>query len=134
MYKVRPLMNLLNERFQQHGIFHRNLSVDESMVKYFGHHPCKQFMRGKPIRFGYKNWMMCNDDGYCYAFDTYCGKSAKTDNNPLGSCVVLSLLEATSNPSDHIVFFIIVLPVTVSLLHSVIKDLGLQVPFVRTGK
>lgn len=105
MYKVHPLMNLLNERFQQHGIFHRNLSVDESMVKYFGHHPCKQFMRGKPIRFGYKNWMMCSDDGYCYAFDTYCGKSAKTDNNPLGSRVVLSLLEATSNPSDHIVFF-----------------------------
>ncbi|XP_042144213.1 piggyBac transposable element-derived protein 2-like [Ixodes scapularis] len=70
MYKGRPLMNLLNGRFQQHGIFHRNLSVDESMVKYFGHHPCKQFMRGKPIRFGYKNWMMCSDDGFCYAFDT----------------------------------------------------------------
>lgn len=97
-------MNLRNERFQQHGIFHRNLSVDESMVKYFGHHPCKQFMRGKPIRFGYKNWTMCSDDGYCYAFDTYCGRSASSDNNSPGSLVVLSLLEATSDCSNHIFF------------------------------
>lgn len=28
----------------------------ESMVKYFGHNPAKQFIRGKPVRFGFKNW------------------------------------------------------------------------------
>lgn len=105
MYKVRPLMHLLNKKFQQHGVFHRNLSIDESMVKYFGHHPCKQFIRGKPIRFGYKNWMLCSSDGYCYAFDTYCGKSSISENLPLGSRVVLSFCENISTPSDHILYF-----------------------------
>lgn len=98
MYKVRPLTDLPNKKFQQHGIFHRNLSIDESMVKYFGHHPCKQFIRGKPIRFGYKNWMLCSSDGYCYAFDTYCGKSSISENLPLGSRVVLSFCENISTP------------------------------------
>lgn len=76
-------MDLINKKFQQHGVFHRNLSVTESMVKYFGHHPCKQFIRGKPIQFGYKNWKLCSSDGYCYAFDTYYGKSSNSENLPL---------------------------------------------------
>lgn len=31
-------------------------SVDEAMVSYFGRHGCKQFIRGKPTRYGYKLW------------------------------------------------------------------------------
>lgn len=73
MYKIRPLMNLLNNKFQQWGIFHERLSIDEAMVKYFGHHSAKQFIRGKPVRFGYKDWTICSSTGYCYCFDTYCG-------------------------------------------------------------
>ena len=108
MYKVRPLMDKLNANFQQWGIFHKALSVDEAMVKYYGHHPAKQFIRGKPCRFGFKNWSLCSSNGYCYALDTYCGKT-KTDNDniqlPLGSKVVLSLLQCIDVPNDHIVFF-----------------------------
>lgn len=105
MFKVRPLTELLNKRFMQHGIFHTRLSVDESMVKYFGRHSCKQFIRGKPIRFGYKNWMLCSADGYCYAFETYCGKALVPQEGPLGTRVVLSLLKNIETPSDHTVFF-----------------------------
>nr|CAI5822387.1 unnamed protein product [Callosobruchus analis] len=49
MYKIRPLMNKLNKKFQQFGIFHKDLSIDEAMIKYFGHHSSKQFIRGKPV-------------------------------------------------------------------------------------
>ncbi|KRY03759.1 PiggyBac transposable element-derived protein 3, partial [Trichinella patagoniensis] len=28
------------------------------MLPYYGHHSCKMFIRGKPIRFGYKIWTM----------------------------------------------------------------------------
>ena len=73
MYKLPPLMELLNSKFRQWGICHEDLSIDEAMVKYHGQHPTKQFIRGKPIRFGYKNWTLCSSDGYCYPFDTYCG-------------------------------------------------------------
>ena len=31
-----------------------NYSIDETMVSYFGRHSAKQFIRGKPVRFGYK--------------------------------------------------------------------------------
>ena len=91
------------------GHFHGDLSVNEAMVKYFGQHPTKQFIRGKPIRFGYKNWTLCSSNGYCYAFDTYCGAQQQTpvssEKMPLGSKVVLQLLSNVPHPSDHTVFF-----------------------------
>nr|CAH7757238.1 unnamed protein product [Callosobruchus chinensis] len=54
MYKVRPLMDMLNANFQQWGIFHQMLSIDEAMVEYYGHHNAKQFIRGEPCRFGFR--------------------------------------------------------------------------------
>lgn len=107
MAKVRPLMNLLNIKFRQWGVIHKHLSIDEAMVKYFGHHSAKQFIMGKPNRFGYKDWMLCSSSGYCYAFDAYCGakgKPAQINPNqlvlPLGSKVVLELLENVENLYD----------------------------------
>lgn len=47
------------------------------MVKYFGKHSCKQFIRGKPIRFGYKIWCVNTPDGYLVNFDFYQGISSK---------------------------------------------------------
>lgn len=41
IYKVRPLMDMVNSKLQQFGIFSRFLSIDEEMVPYFGHHSCK---------------------------------------------------------------------------------------------
>nr|CAH7738745.1 unnamed protein product [Callosobruchus chinensis] len=109
MSKVRPLMNKLNQNFQQWGIFHENLAIDEAMVKFFGRHSSKQYIRGKPVRFGYKNWMICSPTGYAYGFDTYCGAkcTSKSEDStlPLGSRVVLDLLDIVSVPSDHVVFF-----------------------------
>ncbi|XP_046986197.1 piggyBac transposable element-derived protein 3-like [Schistocerca americana] len=32
------------------------------------------FIRGKPIRFGYKLWSLCGASGYCFKFYLYCGK------------------------------------------------------------
>lgn len=107
MYKVRPLADILMTKFLQWGVFHQDLSIDESMVKYFGRHPAKQFIRGKPVRFGYKNWMVTSSDGYCYAFDLYCGKSPGANpTEPLGTRVVKQLLDKLStNPRDHVVYF-----------------------------
>lgn len=55
--KVRPLLDLLNERFLLYFIKQQNLSVDESMVPYYGRHGAKQFIRGKPITFGNSSWV-----------------------------------------------------------------------------
>lgn len=74
MYKLRPFMNILKQNFLTNFVPVENLDYDESMVKYFGRHGCKQFIRGKPIRFGFKIWSMNSKDGYLINFDVYQGK------------------------------------------------------------
>ncbi|KAK9754379.1 Transposase IS4 [Popillia japonica] len=54
--KVRPLFQHLNKKYLEHSLCEEMHSVDEAMVPYFGRHGCKQFIHGKPIRYGYKLW------------------------------------------------------------------------------
>ena len=58
-WKVRPLFTQLNKTAKKYIKHPENVSVDEGMIKYFGPHPLKQFMRGKPVRFGYKVSFTC---------------------------------------------------------------------------
>ena len=62
--KIAPLYDELNKGLVKFGVFNELLSVDEAMVPYFGRHSAKMFIRGKPIRFGYKIWSLCGEDGY----------------------------------------------------------------------
>lgn len=104
--KISPLNNMLNKKFMQFGIFAHHLSVDEQMIAYYGRHSLKMFIRGKPIRFGFKYWVLSSADGYCFSFIPYTGASA--NNNPdcgLGENVVLRLLENVSEPKEHTVTF-----------------------------
>ncbi|KAF2879533.1 hypothetical protein ILUMI_26640 [Ignelater luminosus] len=50
MAKVRPLIVALNRLFMDYAPIEQSISIDESMIPYFGRHGCKQFIRGKPIR------------------------------------------------------------------------------------
>lgn len=107
-FKIRPLIESLNRNFIKFGVFARQLSIDEMIVRYYGHHGLKQFIRGKPIRFGYKYWAICSHDGYCFQFQLYCGKETVCQQQmPLGSCVVLSLLSIVpqNNLPDYTVHF-----------------------------
>ena len=51
--KPRPLCDVLNKRFIEFSPCEGVHSIDETMVPYFGRHGTKQFIRGKPIRWGY---------------------------------------------------------------------------------
>jgi DNA excision repair protein ERCC-6 len=104
--KLRPFFDLLNQKFVQFGIFAHNLSIDEEMVPYFGRHSCKMFIRGKPVRFGFKLWCLTSENGYLFQFSPYGGSSTKRiEGLPLGSEVVFNLLESVENPNLHKVFF-----------------------------
>ncbi|KAJ8930781.1 hypothetical protein NQ314_016384, partial [Rhamnusium bicolor] len=70
-WKIRPLMNMLKESCAENFEPEEHLSYDESMIKYFGRHGCKQFIRGKPIKFGYKMWCVNTKDGYLVNFELY---------------------------------------------------------------
>lgn len=71
--KVRPLYDLTNKSLQQFGFWHKDYSIDEQMIPYFGMHSAKQTMRIKAVRFGYKNFVLASADGYPYLIIPYAG-------------------------------------------------------------
>ena len=76
--KVRPLFNMVVERFQKNAHLTTCVNVDESMVEYFGKsgNALKQRIPTKPIRSGYKVWALNLDDGYLFNCEIYQGKEA----------------------------------------------------------
>lgn len=100
LYKLRPLLDSLSESFRKHYGLDEHYSVDESMIPYYGKHYAKQFIRGKPIRFGFKNWALCASTGYMVSFSAYTGKTAEKKDFGLGGDVVLNLIELGKLPSE----------------------------------
>ena len=88
MAKVEPLYNLLNQKLQAYGIFHEGLSINESMVSYYGHHSCKQFIRTELITFSYKLWALASATGLPYSIEIYAERSANDTGEQLGTRVV----------------------------------------------
>jgi len=106
LYKIRPYAEMLNNKFSQFGVFSHNLSIDEQMIPYFGRHSCKMFMKGKPVRFGFKAWCLCSSDGYLYQFLPYAGRDENIDSDlGLGASVVMSLLRVVPDPQQHAIYF-----------------------------
>lgn len=96
----------MNRKFIKFGVFSDNLSIDEQMVPYFGRHSCKMYIKGKPIRFGYKVWCLCSSEGYLYYFLPYSGCSDNYNKTVgLGADVVLRLLECVEHPTRHAIYF-----------------------------
>lgn len=100
--KVRPLISSINANYMKHWPVSQNLSVDESMIPYYGHHGCKQHIHGKPIRFGFKIWSLnSSTDGYCCQFDPYqgAGSGIRMQQLGLGGSVVVDLVSKL--PVNH---------------------------------
>ena len=101
--KLRPLIAHLQKKFMLHFIPSQNISHDEAMIEYFGKHSCKQAIRMKPIRFGYKVWCQNTKPGYLLAFDVYQGKTYRGNSSyedTYGKCAA-TLLHLIDQYSDH---------------------------------
>ncbi|GFQ83331.1 chimeric ERCC6-PGBD3 protein [Trichonephila clavata] len=114
LFKIRPILDELNKAFMQFGVFSYNICIDEQRVRYYGHHFLKQFIRGKPIRFGFKQWAMCcGVTGYCYNADIYEGKPSRIseednlegDTYGLGVSVILNKIATIDKPEEHCFYF-----------------------------
>ena len=88
--KIRPLITFMQRRFMEHYIPSEIISHNEAMVEYFGKHGCKQSIRNKSIRFGYKIWSQNFPSGYLINFEPYQGKGsnyeATLEINKFGHC------------------------------------------------
>ncbi|KAI4455989.1 transposase is4 [Holotrichia oblita] len=72
------------------------------MVPYYGIHYAKQYVRGKPIRFGFKNWALCSNEGYMVSFDIDTGKNSSLEKRfGVGGDIFLALLHQTEVPKNQ---------------------------------
>ena len=92
-FKVRWLIDYLNEKFLAAVESESEQSVDEHMIKFKGRNIMRQHIKNKPIKWGFKMWYRCAPKiGYLYEFDIYTGKKESTEFG-LGESVVLQLTE-----------------------------------------
>ena len=92
--KVKPILTYISGKCSQLFIPGKDLAVDEAMVKYKGRSSIKQYMPKKPIKRGFKVWMIADSDsGYVTKFKVYEGKCGKTVEKGLGGNVVITLTE-----------------------------------------
>ena len=100
MSKIVLLYKILNRNPIQFDIFNKLLSVDESIISYFGRHSAKMFIKGKPICFDFKILCLCGSDGYPHNIKIYQGKKKKLQDQTLGSRVINNMVDViTANSS-----------------------------------
>ena len=58
------------------------------MIPYFGKHSAKQYIKGKPIKFGHKLWCLNTNLGYLIQCNPYSGKGDHNAKLGLGESVV----------------------------------------------
>src|SRR6266568_3709947 len=111
LYKVRNMINLANTRFAEIYKPQQHLSVDESMVKFDGRHHSKQYMPKKPIKWGFKFWMLAEaSSGYCLRVEMYEGKfrgaarNAVVKSHGMGYDVVDTLTKEYQQ-KNHILYY-----------------------------
>ena len=110
--KVRLLSRHLLAKFTELYIPEQEMSHDEAMIKYFGKNGLKQSIRNKPIRFGYKVWVLATVSGYVVAFDLYQGKGIGTNTTTnvktvgAAAASVLDLLDLLPEDKLHLPYHI----------------------------
>ena len=102
--KVRPIIDHLSRKFAESYHPHKEVAVDEAMIKFQGRSSLKQYMPMKPIKRGIKVWVLGDSTtGYFSKFEIYCGKGSSPEKQ-LGSRVVKTLTEPLKGKFHHVYF------------------------------
>lgn len=92
-YKVRSVINHFNKTFSETMRATKSQAIDEHMIRFKGQNSMKQYMKNKPISWGFKLWCRCDTEtGYLFQFDIYTGKKTNKQIG-LGESVVYQLCE-----------------------------------------
>ena len=78
LFKIRPFLDELFEKFQTVYTPGPSLAVDESLLLWKGRVVFRQYLPLKRARFGIKLFCLCEDSGYMYRFRVYTGKQDPT--------------------------------------------------------
>ena len=103
--KVRPIIDHLSTKFAEVYQPHRDVAVDEAMIKFQGRSSLKQYMPLKPIKRGIKVWVAADStNGYFSRFEVYTGKKDNTTEHSLGARVVKTLTSKLKGKYHHVYF------------------------------
>lgn len=102
--KIRPLINHINSVMPEAYSYSKKMSVDEHMVKFKGQNRMKQYMKDKPVSWGFKLWCLCEaETGFLYNVDLYTGKKDFVEHG-LGESVVLKLVQPLKKKNIEVYF------------------------------
>ena len=90
--KLRPYLDHLKTNCLTYYQPLQCLSVDECMVKSKSRSHMVQYMQNKPVKWGFKLWVLADTSGYTIDFNVYTGKEQSTDHG-LTFKVVVDLIE-----------------------------------------
>ena len=103
--KVRPLITHLSTKFAEVYNPHRDVAVDEAMIKFQGRYSLKQYMPLKPTKRGIKVWVAADStNGYFSRFEIYTGKKGNSTEHGLGARVVKTLTSELKGKHHHVYF------------------------------
>lgn len=96
--KVRPIINLWNEKFKEIYTPSEYISIDESLMKYKGRLAYKQYNPSKRARFGLKIYKLCEaSTGFCHKFKIYTGQDKINVHDSASHNVVMDLSKSIIN-------------------------------------
>ena len=83
LYKVRPVVDYLVNKFKTVYIPEDHISIDEELLLWKGNLSFKQFIPMKRARFGIEMFSLCENSGYLWNSLVYLGKEPnKNDDDP----------------------------------------------------
>ena len=101
---MRFLLDHFNKAFTSAMSNSDKQSIDEHMVKFKGRSAMKQYMKQKPIQWGFKFWFRSDSKtGYLYQLDLYLGKKSSVDYQ-IGENVVIELSSTLENTNCFLYF------------------------------
>ena len=103
LFKVRPLLDLLQTRFRNLYNLKKEVSIDESMIPYKGRIYFRQYIPSKRARFGIKAFVLAESlSGYVSEIQLYTGARVDGREVDLASRVVRELTVNIRNKGHHL--------------------------------
>lgn len=94
LYKIQPLLDMLGRNFRSEFVPGANIVLDEDMIPYKGRMVIKQYMKDKPIKWGYKVFKLCDaETAYVYRLQIYTGKQDRNVDGGLSYAVSMAMVE-----------------------------------------
>ena len=105
IYKIRPLVNILNNNFEKLKTPGETVAIDESMVPFRGRLVFKQYLPGKSSKYGVKIFKLCDSSGYTFKSIVYEGKMKNPglSDERVSNTVVKNLMHSYLNTGRTLV-------------------------------